>query len=67
MKGRLADGPTHELGHKAGENRVSVHDFHATTMKLLGFDHERFTYRHLGLDQRLTGVEPARVLNDLIA
>ena len=35
-------------------------------MKLLGFDHERFTFRHQGLDQRLTGVEPARVVEELI-
>ena len=46
---------------------VHVHDFHATMLHLLGFDHERFTYRHQGLDQRLTGVEPAHVINDLIA
>jgi hypothetical protein len=36
-------------------------------LQLLGFDHERFTHRHLGLDQRLTGVEPARVIPDLMA
>ena len=42
-------------------------DFHATVLHLMGFDHERFTYRHLGLDQRLTGVEHAKVISDLLA
>jgi hypothetical protein len=36
-------------------------------LHLLGFDHERFTFRHQGLDQRLTGVEPARVIKELMA
>jgi len=44
-----------------------VRDFHATVPHLLGFDHERFTYRYQGLDQRLTGVEPARVIRELLA
>jgi arylsulfatase A-like enzyme len=60
-------GETDDFSYNIVKDPVSVHDFHATTMKLLGFDHERLTYRHLGLDQRLTGVEPARVINDLIA
>ena len=46
---------------------MHIRDFHATVLQLLGFDHERLTYRHLGLDQRLTGVEPARVIPELIA
>jgi hypothetical protein len=36
-------------------------------LNLLGFDHERFSYKHQGLDQRLTGVEPAKVIKELIA
>ena len=44
-----------------------IHDFHATVLKLLGFDHERFTYLYQGLDQKLTGVEPAKVIPQLIA
>ncbi len=60
-------GETDDFSYNIVKDPVSVHDFHATTMKLLGFDHERLTYRHLGLDQRLTGVEPAHVINDLIA
>ena len=38
---------------------VHIRDFHATVLHLLGFDHQRFTYRYQGLDQKLTGVEPA--------
>ena len=46
---------------------VHIHDFHATVLHLLGFDHRRFSYRYQGLDQRLTGVEPARVIKELLA
>ena len=46
---------------------VHVRDFHATVLHLLGFDHERFTYRYQGLDQRLTGVEPAKIVKALLA
>jgi len=46
---------------------VQVRDFHATVLKLLGFDHEQFTYRYQGLDQRLTTVEEARVIPELLA
>jgi hypothetical protein len=45
---------------------VHVRDFHATVLHLLGFDHTRFTVRYQGLDQKLTGVEPARVIRDLL-
>jgi len=46
---------------------VHVHDLHATVMHLLGIEHERFTYRFQGLDFRLTGVEPSRVVKEIIA
>ena len=46
---------------------VHIRDFHATVLHLLGFDHERFTYRYQGLDQKLTGVEPAQVIKELLA
>ncbi|MDC1301858.1 DUF1501 domain-containing protein [bacterium] len=46
---------------------VHIRDFHATVLHLLGFDHERLTYRHLGLDQKLTGVEHAKIIQDLLA
>ena len=67
VKGGIAYGETDEFSYNIIKDPVSVHDFHATVLNLLGFDHERFTYRHLGLDQRLTGVEHARVITDLIA
>ena len=60
-------GATDELGYKAVENRVSVHDIHATLLHLLGIDHNRFSYKFQGLDSKLTGVEPASVVKDLLA
>ena len=46
---------------------MHIRDFHATVLKLLGFDHERFTYKFQGLDARLTGVEGTHVIKELIA
>ncbi|HEX6984710.1 MAG TPA: DUF1501 domain-containing protein, partial [Planctomycetaceae bacterium] len=59
-------GATDEFGFAAVENRVHVHDLHATMLRLLGFDHEKLTYRHAGRDFRLTDVH-GRVVEDLIA
>ncbi len=59
-------GATDELGFQAVENRVHVHDLHATILHLMGFDHERFTFRHAGRDFRLTDVQ-GRVIRELIA
>jgi hypothetical protein len=60
-------GETDEFSYNIVKDPVHIHDFHATVLKLLGFDHQRFTYRYQGLDQRLTGVEPAHVIADLLA
>jgi hypothetical protein len=60
-------GATDELGYHAVENRVSVHDIHATLLHLLGIDHNRLTYTAQGLESKLTGVEPAQVRHELIA
>jgi hypothetical protein len=60
-------GETDDFSYNIVKDPVHIHDFHATVLHLLGFDHERFTYRHQGLDQRLTGVEPARVIPELLA
>ena len=49
------------------KDSVHIRDFHATVLHLLGYDHQRFSIRHQGLDQRLTGVEPAQVIRELIA
>jgi hypothetical protein len=60
-------GETDEFSYNIIKDPVHVHDFHATVLKMMGFDHERFTYRYQGLDQRLTGVEPCKVINELLA
>ena len=56
VRGGLPFGRTDDLGAKAVENRVHVHDLHATILHLLGLDHERLTYRYAGRDFRLTDV-----------
>jgi len=60
-------GTTDDFSYNIAENPVHVRDFHATILHLLGFDHQRFSYRYQGLDQRLTGVEPARVIREILA
>jgi hypothetical protein len=56
VKGGMAYGATDEFGFRAVENKVHVHDLHATILHLLGIDHERLTFRHSGRDFRLTDV-----------
>jgi hypothetical protein len=65
-KAGQAYGSTDEFGFKAAENPVSIHDFHATALRLLGLDHEKLTYRYAGRDFRLTDVY-GNVVKDLIA
>jgi hypothetical protein len=60
-------GQTDEFGFGAVENPVHVHDIHATLLHQLGLDHERLTVRSQGLDFRLTGVDPAKVVKDILA
>ena len=62
----LVYGATDELGYAAVDRVCTVHDLHATMLHLLGIRHETFSVRFQGLDARLTGVEPARVLHDLL-
>ena len=66
VKGGYVHGATDEFGFQAVENKVHVHDLQATILHLLGFDHERLTYRHAGRDFRLTDVY-GRVVNEVIA
>ncbi|MBM3876367.1 MAG: DUF1501 domain-containing protein [Verrucomicrobia bacterium] len=66
VKGGTAYGATDEFGFKAVENKASVHDLHATMLHLLGFDHERLTYRYAGRDFRLTDVS-GNVMRELVA
>ena len=65
VKGGTVLGATDEFGFKAVEKRSSVHDLHATMLHLLGFDHERLTYRHAGRDFRLTDVS-GNVMTDIL-
>lgn len=67
IRGGITYGATDELGYSAVENPVHVRDLHATTLHLLGIDHERLTYKYQGLDFRLTGVEPARVVREVLS
>ncbi|WP_299467115.1 DUF1501 domain-containing protein [uncultured Gimesia sp.] len=66
VKAGFSYGATDEFGHEAVENKVHMHDMHATLLHLLGIDHERLTYRHAGRDFRLTDVE-GHVVTDLFA
>ena len=65
MKSGLMYGNTDEFGMHAVENRVHVHDLHATVLHLMGIDHKRLTYRYSGRDYRLTDVH-GRVVHDVL-
>ncbi len=67
IKPGLSHGATDELGYHAVEDVVHVRDFHATLLHLLGIDHQRFSKKFQGLDMRLTGVEPAKVISNILA
>lgn len=66
VKGGFTYGATDDFGMDAVENRIHVHDLHATILHLMGLDHERLTYRFSGRDFRLTDVH-GRVVTDIIA
>jgi hypothetical protein len=66
VKGGFAHGLTDDYGYEAVENKVHVHDLHATILHLLGLDHERLTYRYAGRDFRLTDVH-GNVVKEIIA
>lgn len=67
VKGGMAYGATDELGYRSVQDVVSVHDLHATMLHLFGVDHERLRVQFQGLDLKLTGVEPSRVVSDILA
>ena len=67
VKPGVSYGETDDFSYNIVQNPVHIRDFHATVLQLLGFDHQRFTYKFQGLDQRLTGVLPARVVEDILA
>jgi hypothetical protein len=66
VRGGIAYGATDDFGFRAVHDKVHVHDLHATLLHLLGFDHERLTYRYSGRDFRLTDVH-GRVLTEILA
>ncbi len=66
-KGGTIHGETDDFSYNIIKDPVPIRDFHATVLHLLGFDHERFSYKYQGLDQKLTGVEPCRIVNELLA
>ena len=67
VKPGFSYGETDDLGYHAAVNKVSVHDIHATILHQLGINHERFAVKFQGLDMRLSGVEPCRVVNEILA
>ena len=67
VKGGTTYGGTDELGYNSVEDIVHVRDLHATMLHLLGIDHQRMTVKSQGLDMRLTGVEPARVVQPILS
>ena len=66
VKGGLAYGSSDELGMNAVENKVHVHDLHATILHMLGLNHEELTYYHNGRDERLTDVA-GKVVHEIFA
>ncbi|MDX1565577.1 MAG: DUF1501 domain-containing protein [Phycisphaeraceae bacterium] len=67
IKGGMSYGKTDEFCYNVAENPVHIRDFLATMLHQLGIDHSRLTYPYQGLDQRLTGVEPSRVVEEILA
>jgi hypothetical protein len=67
FKGGTILGETDDFSYNIVKDPVHVRDFHATVLHQLGFDHERFSFKHLGLDQRLTGVLPARIVHEVLS
>jgi hypothetical protein len=67
IKGGTSFGETDELGYGVARDPVSVHDLHATLLHLLGINHESLTYKSQGLDFRLSGVEPCRIVKEILS
>lgn len=67
IRGGLVHGSTDELGYAAVDKVATVHDLHATMLHQLGVDHDAFRFKFQGLDAKLTGVEPCKVIKDILA
>jgi len=66
-KGGTIYGETDDFSYNIVKDPIHIRDFHATILKLFGYDHERLTVKWQGLDAKLTGVEPAKVISELLA
>ncbi len=66
IKGGTTYGSTDEIGYRAAENKVSVHDFHATVLHMLGMNHRDLVFEREGRQERITDEFPARVLSEII-
>ena len=67
VKPGMSYGETDDMGYEIVKDPVEVRDLHATMLYLLGFDYHKLNYSYQGLDQKLTGVKPARVLAEVLA
>ena len=67
IKGGCSYGETDEFSYNVVRDPVHIRDLNATILQQLGIDHERFSVKHQGLDQRLTGVEKAHVINGILS
>ncbi len=67
FKGGTIYGETDDFSYNIVNEPVHIRDFHATVLHQMGYDHERFSVKRQGLDQRLTGVLPARIINEILA
>jgi len=66
VKGGLVHGETDNFGYNVTTDPVHIRDLHATLLHQLGLDHNQLTFKYQGLDQKLTGVEPAKIISDIL-
>ena len=67
MQGGMVHGETDDYCYNVVKDEVHVRDFNATILNRLGLDHNKLTFPFLGLDQKLTGVNPARVVKEILS
>jgi hypothetical protein len=67
VKGGYTHGATDDFGYKAVKDAVSIHDLHATLLRLMGLDFHKLAFHRNGLEERLTGVTRPRVVQELLA
>ncbi|MEO6751879.1 MAG: DUF1501 domain-containing protein, partial [Chthoniobacteraceae bacterium] len=67
VKGGMTYGETDDFSYNVVENPVHLNDLNATILHCMGIDHDRFSFKFQGLDQKLTGVEPSKVVKAILA